>query len=107
MFMSWQVWKNVTLPRKILFATCSLLLAGTFLVGARALDFTVPYLPLAIAGGFVFYLRTSPKRTETLFWLLLSVLFGLAVNLPQKGDWILLGYAVLALPGLAGILLLA
>lgn len=106
MSMAWQVWKNATPGRKFLLATCSLLLAGTFLAGARALDFTVPYLPLAIAGGFVFYLRASPKRIETLLWLLLSVLFGLAVSLPHNGDWILLSSAVLALPGLAGLLLL-
>ena len=105
--MSWQVWNNATPPRKLLLAASSLLLAGTFLIGARALDLTVPYLPLAIAGGVVFYLRASPKKPEMLFWLLLSVLFGLAVNLPRTGDWIRLGSAVLALPGLAGLFLLA
>jgi hypothetical protein len=107
MSMAWQVWKQATPSRKLLFATCSLLLAASFLIGAHALDLTVPYLPLAIAGGFVFYLRVSPKRVEMLIWLLLSVLFGLAIALPRNMDWILWGSAVLALPGLAGILLLA
>ncbi|MCU1241593.1 MAG: hypothetical protein JWO71_2319 [Candidatus Acidoferrum typicum] len=105
--MSLQAWNNARSARKLLLVTGSLLLAGTFLIGARALDFTVPYLPLAIAGGFVFYLRASARRAEILLWLLLSVLFGLAVSLPLNGDWILLGSAVLALPGLAGLLLLA
>jgi hypothetical protein len=105
--MSLQAGKNARPARKLLLATGSLLLAGTFLIGARALDFTVPYLPLAIAGACVFYLRASPKRAEMLLWLLLSVLFGLDVSLPRNGDWILLGSAVLALPGLAGLLLLA
>src|SRR5258707_8884173 len=74
MSMAWQLWKKATPSRKLLLATCSLFLAAIFLSGAHALDFTVPYLPLAIAGGFVFYLRVSPKRVETLIWLLLSVL---------------------------------
>jgi PAP2 superfamily protein len=107
MFMAWQVWKKATRSRKLVLATLSLLLAASFLSGAHALDLTVPYLPLAIAGGLVFYLRVSPKRVETLIWLLLSVLFGLAITLPRTADWILWGSAVLALPGLAGILLLA
>src|SRR5260370_39332504 len=106
MSMAWQFWKKATPSRKLLLATCSLLLAAIFLSGAHALDLTVPYLPLAIAGGFVFYLRVSPKRVETLIWLLLSVLFGLAIALPRNMDWVLWGSAVLALPGLAGILLL-
>jgi len=105
--MAWQVWKQATPSRKLLLATCSLLLAAGFLSGAHVLDLTVPYLPLAIAGGFVFYLRVSPNRVETLIWLLLSVLFGFAITLPRNMDWILWGSAVLALPGLAGILLLA
>ena len=107
MRMAWQLWKTATPSRKVLLATCSLLLAASFLIGARALDLTVPYLPLAIAGGFVFYLRVSPKKTEMLFWALFSVLFGLAVIFPRNGDWVLWGSGILALPGLAGLLLLA
>jgi hypothetical protein len=80
---------------------------ASFLLGARALDLAVPYLPLAIAGGFVFYLRVSPSRTETLFWLLLSALFGAVVTRPRGADWVIWGSTVLALPGLAGLLLLA
>src|SRR5258707_14959225 len=60
-----------------------------------------------MAGCFVFDWRVSLKRVETLIWLLSSVLFGLAIALPRNMDWVLWGSAVLALPGLAGILLLA
>jgi PAP2 superfamily len=107
MSMAWQLWKSSTSSRKLLFTTCSLLLAAILLVAARALDLTVPYLPLAIAGGFLFYLRVSPSRMETLAWLLLSAMFGLAVTFPRNGDWLVLGSGVLALPGLAGLFLLA
>src|SRR5260370_10800912 len=44
---------------------------------------------------------------SALIWLLLSILFGLAIALPRNMDWVLWGSAVLALPVLAGILLLA
>jgi hypothetical protein len=105
--MSSQVWKNASSYRKILLATSSLFLVGIFLIGARSVVFSAPYLPLAIAGGLVFYLRAFSKAGDILLWLLLSVLFGLAVNIPRNGDWILVGSAVLALPGIAGLLLLA
>jgi hypothetical protein len=90
----------------LLLVTCSGLWLGLFLLAAHSLDLTVPYLPLAIAGGFIFYLRSSPRVTEQVVWVLLSVGFAAIVHFPPGHNWINAGSAMLALFGLGAFLLL-
>ena len=68
--MAWETWKLASPERKLLLATGSGLWLGFFLLAAHSLDLTVPYLPLAIAGGFIFYLRSSPTVAEQVVWVL-------------------------------------
>jgi hypothetical protein len=77
-----------------------------FLLFAHSLDLTVPYLPLAIAGGFIFYLRTSPKVAEQVVWVLVSIGFSAMVHFPTEHNWINMGCGILALLGLGAFLLL-
>jgi PAP2 superfamily len=104
--MAWETWELSSPERKLLLVTCSGLWLGLSLLAAHSLDLTVPYLPLAIAGGFIFYLRNSPKVAEQVVWLLLSVGFAAIVHFPPGHNWINAGSAMLALFGLAAFLLL-
>ena len=104
--MAWETWELSSPERKLLLVTCSGLWLGLSLLAAHSLDLTVPYLPLAIAGGFIFYLRNSPKVAEQVVWLLLSVGFAAIVHFPPGHNWINAGSAMLALFGLGAFLLL-
>ena len=57
-------------------------LIALFVLAAWALDLTVPYLPLAIAGGIVFYLRNWPSVQELIAWIVASHAFALIVRFP-------------------------
>ena len=98
--MAWEAWQTSNPGRKLLWITCSVLWLALFLLIARSLDLNVPYLPLAIAGGLVFYLRLSPKIAELVAWVLLSAAFGLVVRSPHDHSWINGGSGILALFGL-------
>jgi len=104
--MAWETWKLASPERKLLLATCSGLWLGLFLLAANSLDLTVPYLPLAIAGGFIFYLRSSPKVPEQAVWVLLSASFAAIVHFPPGHNWINAGSGMLALFGLGAFVLL-
>lgn len=104
--MAWETWKLASPERKLLLATGSGLWLGFFLLAAHSLDLTVPYLPLAIAGGFIFYLRSSPTVAEQVVWVLLSTGFAAIVHFPPGHNWINAGSGMLALFGLAAFLLL-
>lgn len=104
--MAWETWKTSIPVRKLLWIACSAFWLALFLLLARALDLNVPYLPLAIAGGLVFYLRLSPRVPELVAWVVLSAGFGLVVRSPRDHSWINAGSGILALFGLGGFCIL-
>jgi PAP2 superfamily len=104
--MAWETWGTSSPERKFFWVTFSVLWLALFLLAARELDLTVPYLPLAIAGGFIFYLRSSPKVPELLVWVLLSLGFAAIVRFPHDHNWINTGSGALALFGLAAFFVL-
>jgi PAP2 superfamily protein len=104
--MAWESWKESSPERKLLWAVCSVLWLALLLLFARSLDLTVPYLPLAIAGGLVFYLRNWPKVAELLAWVVVSAGFGFVARFPHDHDWVNTGSGVLALFGLGAFLML-
>lgn len=84
----------------------SLLWVAVVAGAARALDLTVPYLPLAIAGGFVFFLRNRPSAQEVIAWVVAAQAFALLVRFPHDHSWINTGSGILCLFGLGGFLIL-
>jgi hypothetical protein len=79
----------------------ALVVAGAFLA-----DFNEPYLPFAVAGGLVFFLRGAPSRWEIYTWLLTSALFIKLIHLPQVSFWLLRVAASFAVLGFGALLLL-
>jgi hypothetical protein len=104
--MAWETWETSSPERKLLWGTCSALWFALFLLAARSIDLSVPYLPLAIAGGFIFYLRSSPKVPEQIAWVLLSAGFAAIVRFPRENNWINTGSGILALFGLGAFFML-
>ena len=104
--MAWEQWKTAGSESKLLSAVGSVVWLGLLLAAARFLDLGEPYLPFAIAGGLVFYLRTGPKLPETVVWILCSVAFTGVVRFPHTENWIITGSSILALGGFAGFLML-
>jgi hypothetical protein len=104
--MPWEMWETSSPERRLLLGTCGALWLGLFLLAAHSLDLSVPYLPLAIAGGLIFYLRSSPKVLEQIVWVLLSAGFATIVHFPRDNNWINTGSGVLALFGLGAFFML-
>jgi len=104
--MPWETWESSSPERKLLWVTCSGLWLVLFLVIAASIDLTVPYLPLAIAGGFIFYFRSSPRVPEQVAWFLLSAGFGMIVRFPRENNWVNTGSGILALFGLGAFFML-
>lgn len=104
--MAWETWKTSGSERKLLRITCSAIWLGLLLLAARVMDFGNPYLPFAVAGGLIFYLRNTPKVLEQAIWVLLSVGFALVVRFPHTQNWIIAGSSILALFGLGAFLML-
>lgn len=104
--MAWENWKPSNTLRRPLWIACSAFWLALCLLAARALDLSVPYLPLAVAGGLVFYFRTRPKLPEQLAWLLVSIGFAQVVRFPHDRNWINAGCGMVALFGLGAFLML-
>jgi hypothetical protein len=104
--MAWETWKTSSAERKLLWIASSILLVSLFLFAAWALDLTVPYLPLAIAGGLIFYLRNWPRVQELIAWVAISLGFALIVRFPHDHSWINTGAGVMSLFGLGAFLML-
>jgi len=104
--MAWETWKTSSPERKLLWITGSAIWFGLLLLAARAMDLNEPYLPFAIAGGLIFYLRSVPKIQEQICWVLLSCGFALVARFPHTHDWIVAGSSVLALFGFGAFLML-
>ncbi|HLW88646.1 MAG TPA: phosphatase PAP2 family protein [Terriglobales bacterium] len=104
--MAWETWTTSDPARKVLWISCSLVLIALFIVAAWALDLSVPYLPLAVAGGMVFYLRNWPSVQELIAWIVASHAFALIVHFPHDHNWINTGAGVMSLFGLGAFLML-
>jgi hypothetical protein len=104
--MAWEGWKSSGAGCKAWKLVCSTIWLAVFLLAAHFLDLTVPYLPLAIAGGLVFYLRNWPPVLEFAIWILLSAGLGMIVRFPKDANWINSASGVLALLGLSAFLIL-
>src|SRR5580704_2625770 len=104
--MAWETWTTSSAERKLVWIAGSVLLVALFALGGWALDLTVPYLPLAIAGGLVFYLRNWPAVEELIVWVAVSLGFGLIVRFPHDHNWINIGAGVMSLFGLGAFLML-
>lgn len=104
--MPWETWKNSSPERKLLWTACSAVWAAFFLLAAWTLNLSVPYLPLAIAGGFLFYLRNWPRMAEQWIWFAVSLGFGLVVRFPHDHNWVNAGSGILALYGLGAFFMM-
>jgi hypothetical protein len=104
--MAWENWNSSSIQRKALYLSASVVWLAFFLLAARVLDLNVPYLPLAIAGGLIFYLRNWPSAAELAAWVLLSAIFGVAVRFPHDHNWINTSSGILALFGLGAFVML-
>jgi hypothetical protein len=74
--------------------------------GARLTNFDEPYLPFAIAGIAVFFLRAKLSRWEIYGWLLISALLVKVIHLPQVPFWVLRVSASMALLGFGAAMVL-
>jgi hypothetical protein len=104
--MAWETWKYSSAGRKLLSISTTAALIVFFILAARTLDLTVPYLPLAIAGGMAFYLRNWPPVQELIAWIVASQGFALVVRFPHEHNWINTGAGVMSLFGLGAFLML-
>lgn len=104
--MAWETWKSSNPERKLLWIAGSAVWSVFLLLAAYSLDLGVPYLPLAIAGALVFYLRSEPRPFDFVVWVLLSAGFGMVVRFPHDHNWINTGSGVLAGFGMSAFLML-
>lgn len=104
--MPWEIWKSSKPAQKLLYLVGSALWLAFFLLVARALDLRVSYLPLAIAGGLIFYLRNRPATPELGVWFLSSAGFSAIVRFPHDHNWINAASGILALFGVGAFLML-
>jgi len=104
--MAWENWRSSNPERKLFFIVSSGLWCAFLLVGAYSLDLTVPYLPLAIAGALIFFLRNWPETSELVAWLLLSAGFCGVIRFPHDHNWMNAGSGMLAGFGLGAFLML-
>ncbi|MHB8216898.1 MAG: phosphatase PAP2 family protein [Candidatus Sulfotelmatobacter sp.] len=104
--MAWEK-LNLSQPTSI-FSRVSLSAVWIALVVTVALltNFDEPYLPFAIAGAFLFFLRGAPSRWEIYSWLLISALFVKVIHLSQVPFWVLRAASGCAVLGFGALLLL-
>ncbi|MGB2607141.1 MAG: phosphatase PAP2 family protein, partial [Candidatus Sulfotelmatobacter sp.] len=102
-------WEKLTLsrPRSIVpLVSLSVVWLALVIAGALLTDFNEPYLPFAIAGGLVFFLRGAPSRWEIYAWLLISAIFIKVIHPPQTPFWVLRVASSFAVLGFGALLLL-
>jgi PAP2 superfamily len=103
--MAWE--KLTSRPSSVVpLALLSAFWVALVIAGALLTNFDEPYLPFAIAGGFVFFLRGRPSRWEIYSWLLISALFIKVIHLPQVPFWLLRVASSAAVLGFGALLLL-
>jgi PAP2 superfamily len=91
---------------KLFLIAASVVWSVALFTAARALDLNEPYLPFAIAGGLIFYLRSQPKVSEQILCLACSLGFALLVPFPHTKDWIIRGSSMAAMLGFGAFLML-
>lgn len=102
-------WEKLHLSRRgsvVPLVALSLIWIAVVIVGARLTNFDEPYLPFAIGGALVFFLRSAPSRWEVYAWLSISVVFVKIVQLSQVPFWVLRAASGFAVLGFAAIVLL-
>jgi len=104
--MAWEKFTFLRSSSLALRATLSLVWIALVISGLLLADFNEPYLPFAIAGGLVFFLRGAPSRWEIYSWLLISALFIKIIHLPHVPFWILRVASAGAVLGFGALLLL-
>ncbi len=104
--MAWERWQTGTPERRLLSIGLSTVWIALLWGAAHFLDLNEPYLPFAIAGGLIFYLRNMPPVKEQIVWVLSSAAFSVLVRFPHTDNWIITASSVLALGGFAGFLML-
>jgi hypothetical protein len=104
--MAWEQWTSAPARRKSVLFLGSIVLTCLLIVAARALDLSNPYLPFAISGAAIFYLRVTSSVHEKFFWIIASVCFAAFVHFP-RADWATWTSSLLALFGLGAFLVLA
>ena len=103
--MAWEIRRTAGLKRTLLLIIASLAMYVVLIAAARALDLNEPYLPFAIAGGLIFYLRAQPKAWEQILCLACSVGFAFMVPFPHTKNWIIAGSSMLAMLGFGAFLM--
>ena len=107
-------WENLAPSRRnglVPLIALSAVWIAIVITGARLTNFDEPYLPFAIAGALVFFLRGAPSRWEIYAWLSISVVFVKIIHLSPIPFWVLrvasgtalLGFAALVLLGLRAL----
>jgi hypothetical protein len=81
--MAWKSWKSARSEQKLLLIGTSAAYCVLLLLAARAVDLKEPYLPFAIAGGFIFYLLAQPKFPDLISPIIFSAGFALVVRFPD------------------------
>jgi len=102
-------WEKLTLSRRnsvVPLVSLSVVWAALVIAAAFLTNFDEPYLPFAIGGALVFFLRGAPSRWEIYAWLSISVLFVKIVHLPQVPFWVLRVASSFAVLGFSALLLL-
>ncbi len=104
--MGWEQWTSAPARKKSVLFLSSIVLTCLLIVAARALDLSNPYLPFAISGAAIFYLRVTSSVREKFFWIAASGCFAAFVHFPIA-NWVTWTSSLLALLGLGAFLLLA
>jgi hypothetical protein len=104
--MSWEKIRDLRSGSNLTSIFASMVWIALVVAASRFIDFNEPYLPFAIAGAFVFYLRGAPSRWEIYTWLLISAVFLKIIHLPEVPFWVLRAASGLAVLGLGALLLL-
>jgi hypothetical protein len=104
--MPWEKIGEIQPRSKLTLVFASVAWIALVVAASRVIDFNEPYLPFAIAGAFVFYLRGAPSRWEIYTWLLISAAFLKIIHLPEVPFWVLRVASGMAVLGLGAIMLL-
>ena len=104
--MPWEKFREDHHKTNLALAFASVAWMSLVVAASRFIDFNEPYLPFAIAGAFVFYLRGNPSRWEIYIWLPISAAFLKIIHLPEVPFWVLRVASGMAVLGLGAIMLL-
>jgi PAP2 superfamily len=104
--MAWEAWREGGLAARSLRIFCSLFWIALLLLAARSLNFAMPYLPAAIAGGLAFFLRLRTGPYEKTLWVLSSLAFVPVLRFATAHGPIVESFGVLSAFGFGAFVLL-